>query len=239
MNTRSFYTKRIVLYAILCIFIVTVSMLLGIYARYTSERTAAGSVRAGRFVISATPGADDKDLVLVPSADGSYASYEFFVSNKEGSAVSDVAQFYNIRISIPVEAGQMFSDVLVSKGLTIYPLLVRTNNTRYTIDELIYFTRHPDEKPDSVQIEVYGVPDEEHPDGNFKDYEKDEETMQFTWCEDDGTTPVSFAFEASAAAQNRHFIVFYVVGGTLDESEMYSLGNIQIIAYSEQIPPTN
>ncbi len=238
MKNKSFNIKRLIMLALLGIFVVTMPILIGAYARYSSEHNINGSVDTGRFVISATPRGNDKKLVLIPSEDGSYAAYEFYVSNADGSGVSDVAQYYNIRISVPTEAGNAFFEEIAGRGLGIIPVLVRTDSTEYNIDELIYFAQ-TNSIPADVKIELYGITAEKQPDNSFEVYPSDNETLtEFTWFKSDGVTPVSFEFNAATSASYRHFIVFFASGITLDEDENYSLDGIQIIAYSEQIPPT-
>lgn len=77
---------------LLILVMLSISMVAGRYARYTTTATASDSARAAKYHIAIDPGADDS-ITLSPD---SPASYTFSVTSS-----SEVAVEYDLRILLP------------------------------------------------------------------------------------------------------------------------------------------
>ncbi len=228
--------KRAWIVAIIIMALLSCTLLVITGAKYYSRINGQFKGNTTKFVISATPGGDDKEMALMPTVEGNYVGYEFYVSNSDGKDVSGVDQLYCIGLAAPKA---FFESAIASINgrVEFAPMLVRTTDLTMTVDQLLRYSA--DTLPSSVTVYDKGNVLNSG-DVNIS-IPLDENMMAYTWF-DENNNPISFEFSADTAAKHKHFIIFsakYIDNNVLDAGETYDIKNIQIVAYSEQINPNN
>ncbi len=195
-------------------------------AQYYSAKWGKNDFYVSKFIVNIRPGNDD-DLTLTPTAEGGFTTYEFWVSNEEDAKVSGVSQYYNVGLVIPTDAMTALSRAMEDGSLQIRPILVHTNATEMSFEEL-YALYNAGNLPEDMVLNVYKSFD-------VIESQSDEENTVCTWfTEEEGEqTPVSFAFQADNPTAYKHFVVF-VGFGELAANESYQINGMQVVVYSEQ-----